>query len=142
MISIPGTDEWVWTQMILGDRSLDFLTAHNVSSNYIIRILSQIAWTDNNLSNLLTEVHLYLQVIAFLPVNLLYLMESIHKDFICCLFLLLLFLVSLLIKHMKEDGQVFLLTFFKAGKIKYGKDMYRLTYIKESSLLTKTEISI
>ena len=112
MISIPGTDEWVWTQMILGDRSLDFLTAHNVSSNYIIRILSQIAWTDNNLSNLLTEVHLYLQVIAFLPVNLLYLMECIHKDFICCLFLLLLFLVSLLIKHMKEDGQVFLLTFF------------------------------
>lgn len=44
--------------------------------------LFQIAWNDDNLSNLLQEVHLHLKVITFLPFKLLYLIEWVQRAFI------------------------------------------------------------
>lgn len=71
--------------------------------------LSQIAWNDNNLSNLLQKVYLHLKVITFLHVKLLYLIEWVQKAFIYYLFSLLSILFSLVIKQLKEDDRKFFL---------------------------------
>ena len=82
----PGANKYMWIQPSLWVTDLLIswqLTMYAVITPFRHEIaLSQIAWNDNNLSNLLQEVCLDLKVITFLPVKLLYLIEWVQRAFI------------------------------------------------------------